>query len=327
MDKFELPVYDTIINTFNVYGSISSIISNQDKCLPWFYNNFIQIRYVYDWNTYFFDNHHLLLDNCPWINHHVIPKFIIENKWDSIIDFIIDSIKLGNYVYLYVDRFYISASKAYLKKSRLHEIFIYGYDMKTREFYVADNLADGKYIRTVCTFTEIEQGYTSIDSNNHFFLNIHLLSLKEEDDYFLNIPQITKSISNYLDSAFTTDVSFKERTLFGQNAILFSVDCITEDNKEHALLDKRAFHLFWEHKQLMLSRIKYLIKEIHLSNVDHLVDNYKKTSLRFEVIRNMALKYNLKKDQNLLSRIRENIKDGLREEKLILENVLEILSK
>ncbi|WP_339255930.1 hypothetical protein MKZ12_17985 [Paenibacillus sp. FSL R5-0713] len=324
MVKIELPIQDTIINTFNVYGSISSIISNNKKCFPWFYNNFIQIRYVYDWDTFFFDNHHLLLDNCPWLNHHIVPRFVIESKWDSIVDFIVDSIKLGHYVYLYVDRYFISTSKAYLKWSHVHEIFIYGFNSESKKFLIADNLSDGKYVQTECTFEEIAQGHNAIEVSNHFFLNIHLLSKKEEEEYTLNLPQIILSIENYLNSVITLDVSFKEKTLFGQNAILFSVDKMIKD--ENKLLDKRAFHLFLEHKKLMLSRINYLI-HVNELKYEHVSESYKDILRRFEIIKNLSLRYNITKDRDVLFRIRDQILDGLYEEKLILDEMIKLISK
>lgn len=333
MTKVVLPIHDTIINTFNIYGSITSIISNNEKCFPWIYNNFIQIRYVYDWDTFFFDNHHLLMDSCPWINHHVIPKFFIESKWDSISEFIIDSLDKGNYVYLYVDRFYLSASVPNFKKrSNLHEIFIYGYDIKTKEFLVADNLEYGKYIRTVCTFEEIEQGYAAINSENfyfinsesHFFLNVHLFSLKDEGEYSINVPQIAKSINDYLDSELTIDVSFKEKTLFGQKCIYYSVDRFLNIKPES--LDIRAFHLFWEHKKLMFDRINYLIKENYLPDGHYFVERYRNIRDAFESIRNMALKYNVTQNHTLFNRIQLRVSDVLIEEMSILKEISENLS-
>jgi hypothetical protein len=332
MTKVVLPVHDTIINTFNLYGSITSMISNNGHCFQWIYNNFIQIRYVYDWDTFFFDNHHLLMDNCPWINHHVIPKFFIESKWDSIAEFIIDSLDKGNYVYLYVDRFHLSASvSSFNKNSNLHEIFIYGYDIIAKEFLVADNLAYGKYIRTVCTFEEIEQGYAAINSDNfsfinpnsHFFLNVHLLSLKEENEYSINIPQIAESINNYLDSALSVDVSFKEKALFGQKSIYYSVDRFV--NQKPNSLDIRAFHLFWEHKKLMFDRIHYLIKENYLSDCQCLLEKYRNIRDTFETIRNMALKYNVTRDPIFFSRIQLRVSNVLIEERSILKEISEKL--
>ncbi|WP_419888966.1 hypothetical protein [Paenibacillus xylanexedens] len=328
MTKVILPVHNTIIDTFNIYGSITSIISNNEKCFTWIYNNFIQLRYVYDWNTVFFDNHHLLMDNCPWLNHHVIPKFIVQQKWNCLTQFIKESLDNGSYVYLYIDRFHLSASKSnFKKKSNLHEIFIYGYNNESEEFFIADNLAYGKYIRAVCTFEEIEKGYAAINSekfpyissDNPFFHNIHLFNLKEEKEYNINIPQIAESIKNYLDSAPSIDLSFKEKTLFGQESIYFSVNRF-EDQKPEPL-DIRAFHLFWEHKKLMVDRINYLIKENYLSDCNYFVENYKSICDSFEYIRNMALKYNITQDLKLFYKIQLRVRDVLKEEMSVLNEV------
>ncbi|TKJ93350.1 hypothetical protein PaeCFBP13512_02835 [Paenibacillus sp. CFBP13512] len=323
MTIIKLPVQETLLDTYNIYGSISSVVSYNKNSLPWFYNNFIQIRYVYDWNTFFFDNHHLLIDNCPWLNHYIIPRFFIESKWESITDFIIDSLKSHNYVYMYVDRYFISSSKVYLKHSYWHEIFIYGFDSENRKFLVADNLSDGKYVHIECTFDEILKGYNAISSDNQFFLNVHLLSQKEETEYAVNIHQIILSLKNYLNSTITIDVSFKEKTIFGQEAILFSIDN-TINNKTN-LLDQRAFCLFYEHKKLMLNRIEFLISE-EQSKLESVLECYKDIVKKFEIIKNMVLKYNKKIDYFFLLRIRKHIIEGLREEKKILEEMIRIIS-
>ncbi|ETT32717.1 hypothetical protein C161_22189 [Paenibacillus sp. FSL R5-192] len=232
--------------------------------------------------------------------------FVIESKWDSIVDFIVDSLKLGN------------------KMVSFNEIFIYGFNSGSKKFLIGDNLSDGKYVQTECTLEEIVQGYNAIKVNNHFFLNIHLLSKKEEEEYTLNLPQIIMSIENYLNSVIALDVSFKEKTLFGQNAILFSVDKIIKD--ENKLIDKRAFLLFLEHKKLMLSRINYLIHENGLK-CKHVLESYENIVRRFEIIKNRTLKYNVTKNQKLLFRIRDQILDGLYEEKFILDEMMKLISK
>lgn len=95
---------------------------------------------------------------------------------------------------------------------------------------------------------------------------------------------------------------------------------------ETKLLDKRAFHLFLEHKKLMLSRINYLIHENRLK-YEHVSESYKNIVRRFEIIQNMTLKYNITKDQNSLSRLRNQISDGLNEEKLVLNEMIKLISK
>lgn len=53
MASIILPFYEPTFYTYNIYGSVTSMLSNNDHYLPWLYNNFIQIRYVEDWDSYF----------------------------------------------------------------------------------------------------------------------------------------------------------------------------------------------------------------------------------------------------------------------------------
>jgi hypothetical protein len=324
-----LQMNEPIINTYNIYGSILSMISNDKDIWPWVYNNFVQIRYVYDWNSYFFDNHHLLFDNCPWLYHYIIPRNIILAKWNSSIkSFIIDAINNNLYIYLYVDRYYISKSNAYLKYSTLHEIFIYGYDIDENIVYVADNLLHGKYIKTKCSFDEIEKGYWSINSDNKFFLNIHAFERVEKYDLYFDLSQFITNIKNYIYSAKSIDVSFKEKCIFGMDSIYLIIDLLDKSLvDENVYLDIRAFHLFWEHKLLMELRLKYMVDNSYLINGESFICGYNSLSKQYLIIRNLVLKYNITHKHDILLRISQLLKLGLETERTLLNELIQYLVK
>lgn len=328
----ELDMSEPIINTFNIYGSITSILK-EETCRDWLYNNFIQIRYVYDWDTFFFDYHHLLMDNCPWLDHHCIPRHFLQSKWNSLSSFITESIDQGHYVYFYTDHYYISASGSYGKEHRWHEMFIYGYDRNRQVYLVADNFLNGKYVHAECPFDEVEKGYRSIQSDNQFFLNMHLFSKKEEEAYIIDLPQIVRSIEHYMYSTPSLDVSFKEKTAFGIEAVklitqkgpfLSLTEPVFQTEKD---LDRRAFHLFWEHKKLMLDRFKYLEDKFQFEFSEEIIREYEGIVFDYKVLRNMALKFNLKKDRNLLIRIRNFIGVLIEREICILGAAVDCIPK
>lgn len=82
----------------------------------------------------------------------------------------------------------------------------YGYNNKKEIYYVADNLSNGKYIKTEYTFQ-------SIETTNNFFLNLHLLKVREENEYKFNLAQFKSLITNYLHLEPSFELSFKEQTL------------------------------------------------------------------------------------------------------------------
>ena len=68
-----LPIYEPVLNSYNVYGAVFSIISNNEDYLPWLYNNFIEIAINnYDETPYFTDHFSLFeyskTSSCPWLH-------------------------------------------------------------------------------------------------------------------------------------------------------------------------------------------------------------------------------------------------------------------
>lgn len=312
-----------LINTFNAYASVLSIISRDNiNISPWLYNNFIQIRYVHDWRTYFFDNHHLIFDHCPWINHHVIPRTILKNKWTSLHEFIIDAINESRYVCLYVDRYYISASKAYQKNHNWHEIFIFGYDLEKDTFLVADNLQEGKYIHTECSFNELDEGYDAVHSDNEFFHNIHLLGIKDELDYKFNLQQVASTLENYIYSNPTIDMSFKEKSTFGIDALNLTIETAVNCDPSSFHFDKRAFHLFWEHKKIMSLRLEYMYQLSFIPNGLELISSYKDLESSYLMLRNLVIKYNISNKNTLFEQIIGIFKNNIIKEKEVIYNIL-----
>ncbi|MBY0205901.1 MULTISPECIES: hypothetical protein [Paenibacillus] len=316
------------LNTYNLYGTTFSIASHDEEIWPWVYNNFIQIRYVPEWKSYFFDNHHLIFDNCPFYARYRIPQSMMEMKWKSLKECIIDSINLDCYVYLYVDRYFISKSTVYQKKKDIwHEILIYGYDSNKEIFYVADNLREGKYVLTESDFNEIEVGYNSILSDNDFYKGITLLQ-KRDGDFTFKIGHVKEQLLNYLSSTPTQDMAFKEESIFGMNAWMQLIS----DLKEKTKVDKRAFHLFWEHKKVMVDRITYLESEKYLKPEDgsFFKNEFVLMEKRAFVLRNLALKYMITQEYQIKIQLIEELVSSLeRENELItkLINNLEIKQK
>ncbi|RAI89552.1 hypothetical protein DET54_11420 [Paenibacillus pabuli] len=309
------------INTYNIYGTTCSIASHDSRIWPWIYNNFIQIRYVPDWNSYFFDNHHLIFDTCPLYSKYRIPRSMLQMKWNSIKEFIIESIDLNLYVYLYIDRFHLSVSKSYKKnRNSLHEILIYGYDSDQEIFYVADNLLEGKYIRTECTYNEIELGYMGVYSDNDFFTSVTLLE-KRDEDFTFRVKQVKDLLQNYLTSKETSDLAFKEERIFGFEAWKsFYTNLIANQ-----VIDRRAFHFFWEHKKVMTDRVRYLIDNeyIHKNYVNEaLYAEFKKLEKNALIIRNLALKYSVSKDDIHFSKLSNLTETTIEYEKSLVQSLI-----
>ena len=133
-----LPVKYPEITSYPHHANLLSILSNNQEHLAWFYNHYFQlaIRESQDKGLDFYKRLDFyigygvftLIKNCPFIADHGLSIDLIRMKWDHIVDFMIDSINCGYYIYFLIDEFYISAyQNALMKQHFFHDIMIFEY--------------------------------------------------------------------------------------------------------------------------------------------------------------------------------------------------------
>ncbi len=321
MNSKILYMQDPIISASTSYGSLFSIID--DKVWPWIFSNFIQIRYAHWWHMYAFDNHHLFLSNCPAIEYYIIPQSIIISKWNkSLKELIIDVVNSDFYLFLYTDYYYIPASESFLKIHGEHEIFIFGYDLERDLVFVADNLQNGKFIKTQCTFDELEKGYWAVKGNYSFQTDVRFLKTKKNVICNFDLEQVIIELDNYLQSKRTIDLLDEQKCDFGFDAVERILETLNNTSGVENYIDIRPFHLLYEHKLLMDMRIKYMVGNGYLLNNNELVMDFTLLKKKYLIIRNNVLKYNVRHDPKILSYIVNNLHENIKIEKNLITNLI-----
>ncbi len=300
-----LPVHQPIVTTFTAYGAIFSILP--ESALPWIVNNFIQINYVYDWNVVTFDGHKLLMSNCPSIDYfNDEGDYYDEGSFSELKEKIIQSIDKDEYLYIYVDRFFVECSDYYQKYHMPHEIFVYGYDLSSDIVYVGDNLQKGKFVFDTCSFYSILKAYCVLQADFKFFKVIRKLRVCENNTCMLNINQIKYGLEVYLNSSETY-------TIVGESSKMnYGIKIIDDINKKILNnkgedIDIRFFQLLYEHKLLMDMRVKFLINCGHIDQDKINVKKFEEIKDNAMILRNLVLKYNLSKKEGLLSSIHSRL--------------------
>ncbi len=307
------------ITCYTAYGLLFSVLP--DSMIPWIHNNFIQLRYSKGWDIVTFDNHHLLLSHCPSISFRTLPKYIITKGFSGDIKkLIIEAINENEYVFLYVDRFYIKAAQWFYQKQHMyHEVFIYGYDLEKDIVYLADNLQNGKFVFAECSFCEIEQSYNSIDSRYDFMTDVGVLSVNPEVKSYINIKQIADGLERYLESKDTFDVRYEQPCEFGlQVAEVIRNKLLLCSNGD---VDLRPFHLLYEHKLLMKQRVEYLSEYGYLMEGSVNTSDFETLASEFFLLRNIVMKYNLLKNRQMLNDVIVKLDDLCLREKILLRSL------
>nr|WP_295680105.1 hypothetical protein [uncultured Lachnoclostridium sp.] len=323
---------------YNIEASIFSMVQNPIDIKSWIANNFIQIEYVQSWNSYFFDNHHMLIYQCPFIQYGEIDRDLLKDKWDGdIIRFIIEMINKEKYVYLFLEyKLLNSVIYETIKNSFIHEIFVYGYDTDSEVIYCANNMNKGTYECFKITFNEIKLSYWEIRTpwekegcEAHFFTSLRTLKYApiKVSDYKINVNQIRFSLERYLNSLPSCYMNFDQDIISGIDAIYVTLNQIKESisNKNTCKLDRRAFHLFYIHKKFMVMRLKYLNEEGVITNQGNIFDDYVLLENDFLILRSLVLKYNISPRLDVLNKVEQKFETCLKEEKRICEKLLSTL--
>jgi hypothetical protein len=336
MEK-KLDVGPPSLTAYCYYGSLTSILSSARDFKKWLYSNFISLRFT---KTGVLSYDHPISPTffTPWTKSNCISRDMIRYKWESIIDFIIDSIDINNYVFLRVNRIHLKAFSGYSRLDSNHEMFIYGYNTESRILYIADNLKNGKYIFTTCSFDEFISSYNDISRDSYngviqvsleldqtYDLDLTLIKYKlseflnPQDSIFMHNPlPFNSTLSNLIENKCGIEVYDQIHNIFNQMV----------DSGVRSRLDYRTFFLLCEHKSCMLSRIEYLRNSMNINVSDDTIMSFRSVSDSFSKILNLTLKYNMKNfSESILHRIIKYYNDGIIEEKKAIYGIIELLEE
>jgi len=311
-----LPTKYPLITSFPRHANIFSILQNDELILGWFFENYIslQINKISDLKLDFHIGYDsiTILKYCPFIIYDLQDRVLIDLAYSDILDYFIDKIDQDIYLYFMVDKFYISNYRQeYGKKHIYHDILIYGYDKEKQVFYGAD-FFKGKYSQELISNDELRNGYLALNIIiKEDWLN-GVVELKPSNTrvYDLNIHKIRRNITEYLDSKNPTihnELLFCYMTddyyIYGlsiYHILNKYINNIIDNNNDKYNVDIKLFHVLYDHKKMMTMLAKYLQYEKYFKNEINYVILFDDLLKKTMILRNKLLKYNEKKDKNIL---------------------------
>jgi uncharacterized protein (UPF0297 family) len=330
----KLPIKYPIITTYTQHAHLLAILICFESTYDWIFSNYIQLYinkdYKHNWGDFYFPLPYELRpsDTCKWVLSKKVGKDMVSAKWKSILDFVIDAIDSGNYVHTMINYFYVPFGPRFNNQHLHHDILIHGYNLESKIFYVSDFFDMGKYSFEELSFADFEKAYSSNNlTTNQDYLNglIYMYSIKEECDYTFNINNIINPLKAYLNksvpeywSMFNSDN--RDHIVFGNEIYDTLINYITESsNNPSSYIDYRPFYLLYDHKKMMLLRMKYLNEKGYFT--EHFTSNINKfTELEEQsrVVINQVVKYSISKKNEIISKIVSNLNQIKRMEEDVL---------
>lgn len=346
-DKKILPVSYPMITSWQWHATLFSIIGDDEKAKNWIFSNYIQLR-CYNIEEIFTGDEMLLADmmpgsssmkECPYLLFSLLTKEQIESYCGNIIDFIIKTIDLDGYVYGVIDEAKILCDSGADYKFP-HELFIFGYDKEKEEFHVGDFTFGEHYSYSTVSFDDVKRGYEIITApEDHMFKDdykgrrgLYVIQKNTGKLYYdVDIAYIKDTLTEYLEATDSKNHYRMMRnrfsdTVFGVNvydAVLKRIGI--QLSGEDPDFDIRALHLIYDHKVLMIERLKYLMEKGYMEYDNEILDAYMEVVNYMLTARNLLIKTSITGDVNCLDRFERYINGAKAKEIEVLGKVIERL--
>ena len=278
-DKKELPI--VLQEEVKVYLHRSlplCIILAYENYKEWYYSNYIHIFSQEDENGLTELNYMEPRDSYADIAEVICLGYHMFRDNEDFIDFARNKLDKGYYIIANVDEIELSNKYAYKQDHYIHSSIIYGYDDNKK--LLKGIGFDESRLFTYLEFNYEEMQRAFISGKKHYPLGapwcewsaVQLIKPKTSDKKFmLDKRKFFRDLHDYIYSVkdeyrlYTFGYS-KDKTEYGSN----TYDVIIAKLKERQetgefVIDYRAIHLMYEHKQGLYNRINYLKDQYGLS--------------------------------------------------------------
>ncbi|MGN6713916.1 hypothetical protein [Anaerocolumna jejuensis] len=318
----KLPIKYPIITSYPEHADLLAVLQNNEGSIPWIMNNYIQLymrkdaQLSYPAFPFFF--RHFNFDSCPCIDYMRINREFINTTWPSFINFVIQTVDMGYYIYLLLDQYYIKCTSYYQKKMFKHPTLIYGYNLIEDTIDIADFYENGKYKFTYDVCTNIEKAFQTKDDWYDFysyryccFDDIILFKNNERCPFKFDLKKVIISLEDYINSRnpYDNEVSYESQFYssseysFGINIYetirCFLISCLNDSKK----IPPQIFYIPLDHKALMIERIKYLYINKYLMNIDNLNNKFKEVMFLVNELLFLTIKYNITNEKKIVRKI------------------------
>lgn len=335
--------YPTITSWTWIAGTFA-ILENYENSYPWLYNNFTQMfcETHEKWVSAHYIPHLDVFSRCPLLKTALIERKILLYDNKDIIELIKQCINLGYYVYCKMDEKCIIG----YEKPCLHELMIYGYDDEQSVCYIADFILNSsqKYSFATTSYDNIREAYKSVNEKDDDMQDgiggdggIFIMSVNSEYKYEFDMELMITSLNDYVQckdsGAIYRTYNIKKESSFskGLKKLSYGLDVYKEISEYYLKVGDGMYffimplHILFDHKVLMLKRLEYLKNKLNISIPEELIQQCNHLMKEALCIRNLGVKYWVKKDRRILKNISSHLLLLMKQDKQFSEELLSVL--
>lgn len=323
-NKVELPIVEPIYGTYHYQGSGSAIIADNPTIRNWYLNR-IMILYCNDKFLEGFSTPQIGIcysfwESVPFIEKHIYDVKFIKKHIKSIIKELLDN---GYYVfYTGVDDFYVKGKTWYKQRHFIHDGLICGYDQFKKTYSIFAYDSNWMYSKFKTSQKGFYKGMKSAIKQGEYG---QICAIKAKQDRIEFEPKTAiKKISVYLDPTKDGFPSHYKKMILGikvQEYMALYIDKLIDGSIPYEKMDWRIFRQIWEHKVIMLERIKKIEESLLIDNKSS--SAYEKIVEQANTMRMLYASHHMKRRDQVLPLIRKMIVALTESEKEILSEFIE----
>lgn len=335
------------MNTLLYYSLPLCIILANEKLIPWYYENFIEI---FSHNLPYMDKEYLNLYYLCDINTNRYNTNFYANLADEIclgydllkrepdiVPFMIENIRKGYYVIAYLDEYYLPDKEAYQNNHFVHESLIYGYDDLHQEFMAIGfdfnhsfGMMKFDYPMVAQAFEQGKLYYSNEGGGWAETMALRLIKPFDfTEEYPFSIQRYLAKLNNYRCSKVAPSriYSFRlpnnETCQFGMNVYNAVEDHLKKMLKGKLTLSFKELHFLYEHKKYIDSSLNYIHNRFKFGNdFQPLMAQYHEIVQIVNDIRLIFLKYTFQKRKDL-----NNVEEMIRKVEKVRDDENRILTE
>lgn len=320
--RLTLPIWkEPPVRSYLHYAFPLSILLTEPYYNNWVLNHVIQL--VYDpKHSCAFDYHELLYHawRCLWVRRMYTRDF--ERHGEDPLSYVIAELKDEVYVIAWIDAFYIPGHAHYQKHHWQHGVLLYGFDEETRMFQSLFFTDGNVYREQSIAFDDFQQACIGeLDETEAVYLEFVRINRGACVDY--DFYGIQHKLRCYLESAqydFDHDKYHYHATIesYGVAACRRLMEDFRAAAESGTPIDLRYAYVFFEHKKVMMYRIKMILEEYPIPNYPFDAMDLERVINDADKAMMMCVKWQFTASARLMGAILETMEDLLKRERDML---------
>ena len=304
----ELPLVEPIYSTYHYQGASAAILADNPSIINWYLNDVMMLscnrKFLKGFTTPEINIEHSEWGINPYVQMIPYKMEFLGKRIHYVIKRLLDK---GYYVcFSGVDDYYVEGKTWYKERHFLHDGCICGYNEYDKTYCIYAYDSNWIYQKFWTPQKSFDKGRVAMFQKG-IYGDIHGIKARDTNVKFSHKRSL-KAIKKYLDSDMDRYPEDREGRVYGivvHEYLNKYIGKLYNESIPYEKMDRRIFRMLWEHKKVMLLRIKAIESSLEFDN--SLSEEYTKIVTEADNLRMLYASHHMKKRNSILPIIQRKL--------------------